>query len=406
MKCAIAITQNCNLACDYCYIDKENNVMTLTTAKKIIDFIFNKSQENEEIEIGFFGGEPLLEFNLIKKITDVIHNHPSYDSARTEVSVVTNGTIMSNEIIDFLEQKKIGIGISCDGPSRIQDSHRRFPDGRGSSKIVEKNIKKAIHHFPFMPVNSVFSPENLDSLPDVIDYFDNLGVKNIYLNHNISADWSEKDAIILPKIFNSLAEKYMGFYKNEDPKYISIIDSKIAVILRGGYKPQEMCRMGLHEFGFAPTGNIYPCERLIGSDDGIRHCIGNINIGMKTYNASLTDPNFVTNEECQECTLNKYCMNWCGCTNYYSTKNYNRVGPFTCALEKAAISAAYKVINTLSEEGLHFSDHLAGTPLMSIIGEVVKDKKRILNCLHRYTYHLTGFVNKLNKLYMIKYEFI
>jgi len=350
--------------------------MSLVKAKKIVDFIFENTPKNEKIDIGFFGGEPLLEFDLLRAITALIQNHTGFDPDRVILSVVTNGIIFSKKIKDFLVTKNVGFGISCDGPPFIHDAFRRFPDGSGSSEIVKQNIRKALKFFPFMPVNAVYSPENVQFLPDVVDYLSSLGVKNIYFNDNISAQWTKKEADMLPQVYDRIGKRYLEFYRQGKPRHISLIDNKIVVILRGGYKPLERCRMGTGEFAFTPSGNIYPCERLIGSDDGKTHCIGNINDGFVLKKTCENSSNAAANIECQTCGIKQYCMNWCGCTNYFSTKNYNLVGPFICASEKAAIRSAFQVIKNAADEGLNFSEHLAGTPLMSIVGEVIEENKQ------------------------------
>jgi uncharacterized protein len=374
MKNTLAITQRCDLACDYCYIGKNDSVMLLSTATKIIDFIFENAQRDEKIDIGFFGGEPLIEFSLIKEITDIIQTHRSFDPNRVTLSVTTNGTIFSREIAEFLIEKNIVLCISCDGPPFVQNVFRHFPDGSGSSNIVEKNIKEALKIFPFIPVNAVYSRENLQFLPDVVDYLASLGVININLNPNISSHWTKKEADMIPQIYSNIGKKYMDFYRQGKPRYINLIDSKIAVILRGGYRPLERCRMGNGEFAFGPSGNIYPCERFIGSDDGKTHCLGNINDGFAIEKTCRTISSTAINIECQTCGLREYCMNWCGCTNYFSTRNYNMVGPFICASEKAAINVAFQIIQNMGDDLESFSDHLYGTPLMNIVGEVLKEK--------------------------------
>jgi uncharacterized protein len=187
MKFTLALTLQCNLACTYCYINKSQKQMSPETAGHIVDFIFQSTPLGEKIDIGFFGGEPLLEVELIKTIVGMITGHRLYDSQRVLFSVITNGTLFSDEIAAFLKQHNITLGISCDGPPRIQDFSRVFADGSGSSGIVEANIRKALHFFPFMPVNAVYRPETLRFLPEVIDYFTGLGVRNIYLNPDISA---------------------------------------------------------------------------------------------------------------------------------------------------------------------------------------------------------------------------
>jgi uncharacterized protein len=347
--------------------------MSLSTAEKIMDFFFKFTPMDEKIYIGFFGGEPLLEFDLVRKITKAIQNHKSFDPNRVIIQIVTNGTIFSKEIADFLRENNVTLGISCDGPPFVHDVFRKFPDGSGSSRIVERNLKQALKIFPFIPVNAVYSPNNVQFLPEVVDYLSSLGVRNIHLNHNISAKWTKKEAEMLPNIYNSIGNKYMNFYRQGKPRYISLIDGKIAVILRGGYQPLERCRLGMGEFAFAPSGDVYPCERLIGSGVEKRHCMGNINDGFSPKKICKMGSNIANNLECQKCGLQEYCMNGCGCTNYHSTGNYNIVGPFVCASEKAAICTAFRIIQNMRDEELNFSDHLAGTPLMSIIGEVIRE---------------------------------
>lgn len=371
-KYTIAITLKCNLACDYCYIQKKNSLMSLSTARKAVDFIFENAERNDKIDINFFGGEPLLEFDLIKKITDMIHAQSNFGRDRVAISVVTNGTIFSKDIADFLIKKNIALCISCDGPKIVQDKFRHFPDGKGSSAIVETNIRQALSVFPLTPINAVYSPDNLQHLPQVVDYLSFLGARNIYLSPNISAKWAKKDAEMLPKVYDAIGKRYISYYINKIPRYISLIDGKISVILRGGYKPLERCRMGKGEFAFAPSGNVYPCERLIGSDEGLEHYLGNVNNGDILSKTCQEISNAAVNKECLDCGIKDYCMNWCGCTNYHSTGNYNIVSPFVCSSEKAAINAAFDIIQSMRNIGLDFSHHLTGTPLMNVMAESLK----------------------------------
>jgi len=374
MKCTLAITMRCNLSCDYCYIDKQASIMTLSTAKRAIDFIFEGASEEEKIEIGFFGGEPLLEFELIRDITDVIQNHPSFRPDQTTVSVTSNGTIYPEEIEEFLLDRKLVLCISCDGPPHIQNKYRHFPDRSGSSAMVERNLKQALEVFPLIPVNAVYSPENISSLPLVLDYLCDLGVRNIYLNPNISARWTKEQVNILPNIFEIIGQKYMDFYLRKEPKFINLIDSKVTVILRGGYQPSEKCHIGKGEFAFAPSGNIYPCEKLIGSDDGITHCLGNINNRHYLSEQCHIKSSEATNAECQTCSLKDYCIHWCACMNYFGSGKYNIVSPFICASEKAALNLAFQIIKGMGNDHLFYLNHVAGTPLLDGIDRPAKNK--------------------------------
>lgn len=358
MKCTLTITQNCNLACSYCYITKKDARMPLATAKKIVDFIFNHCPPDEKIDFGFFGGEPLLEFELIQDITGLIKNHPGYSPGFVSFTITTNGTVLNDRIIKFLLDSGTVFCISCDGPPDIQDLNRRSPDGRGSSGTVEENIRRALSFFPLTPVNAVYSPETVGVLPEIVEYLASLGVQRIFLNPDISSPWTQKEAEILPRVFGQLGTMHLDFHLQGKPRYISLIDNKIAVILRGGYQPLEKCRMGDGELAFAPSGNVYPCERLIGSDDGKRHCLGNIDNHVDLKKRCHHIPTEAVNTECLDCELSGYCMNWCGCTNHAMTGKYNMAPPFICAAEKAAIRVALEVIQGAADNHINLSSHL------------------------------------------------
>jgi uncharacterized protein len=341
--------------------------MSPDTARQVIEFIFRHAPPDETIEIGFFGGEPLLEFELIKTITEMILEHPSYNRAPVEFTVVTNGTIFSDEMPDFLTRNDFGFGISCDGPPDVQDMFRCFPDGSGSSSVVESVMQRAVEALPSVMVNAVYHPRTLHRLPEVVSYFSSLGIRQIYLTPDFSASWTKQDADLLPGIYQKIAQLYIDYYLQDTPHYISLIDGKIAVILREGYQPGERCKMGRGEFAFAPSGNIYPCERLIGSDDGAAHCIGHVSTGLEPGEMCRhLKPRTAVNIECMDCGIKDYCMNWCACSNYFSTGYYNRVGPFLCASEKTAIQTAFNVFETIEGQmGAVFVEHLSGSPAVN-----------------------------------------
>ncbi len=340
--------------------------MSLAVARKIIDFIFQTTPLNEKIDIGFFGGEPLIEFDLIKTITEVIEDHPDFNGRCVELAIVTNGTLFSEDIAEFVNRHKMAFVISCDGPPSVQNLLRCYPDGRGTSSTVEKTILNAIEAFSLVPVNAVYHPQTFRFLTQTIDYFSSLGVRQIYLSPDYSACWTKEDADLLPEVYGQLAEQYIHYYLVQNPHFISLIDAKITVVLRGGYDPLERCRMGKGEFAFVPDGRIYPCERLIGSG-GNEHCIGNINDGLLTEIRSCNVAHGASiNTECQSCGVKDYCMNWCGCSNYFSSGYYNRVGPFMCASEKAAIQTSFHVFQVLEKAiGPTFADHLGGFPIVN-----------------------------------------
>lgn len=335
--------------------------MTPDLALRIVDFAFRNTPSSEDIDIGFFGGEPLLERPLMQAIVEIIEAHPAFDPCRVKLAIVTNGTLLTSDIARYLKQHHVALNISCDGSPDVHDKFRHFPNGQGSSNLVERGIRAALGVYGLVPVNAVYRPETFHRLPETIDYLSSIGVRQIYLNPDFSAPWTEEHANDLPLIYRSLAERYMKFYRDGHPHFISLLDSKIALILRGGYHPMERCRMGTGEFAFSPSGHVYPCERLAGCTPQ-EHAVGStqglIHIGALQDHLA---PGPEVNVPCFSCGLREYCMNWCGCSNYFMTGSYNRVGPFQCASERVLVELALDILKTLEADlGPTFFDHLGG----------------------------------------------
>jgi uncharacterized protein len=223
----------------------------------------------------------------------------------------------------------------------------------------------------------VYRPETIKCLPQTIRYFSSLGIRQINLNPDFSVSWAAEDIETVPVIYGEVGELYKSYYREGRPHYISLIDSKITVLLRGGYQPLEKCRMGTGEFAFTPSGHVFPCERLVGGDPET-HAIGKTNrlvtLGPVRDHLASGAP---INTPCLSCGLKEYCVNWCGCSNYFMTGSYNRVSPFLCASERSSIELAFQIFTQLeSELGPTFTDHLGGIGIAKSTSSTV-DKPHI-----------------------------
>jgi uncharacterized protein len=360
----LCVTLRCNLACAYCYVGKNHATMSLATSRRALDFIFRHAPPNSSIEIGFFGGEPLLEFPLVQNITDLVETHPSYDPARVSLTVTTNGTIFSDAIATFLKAHAFKVCMSCDGPPHVQNLFRRTSEGKETAPMVERTLMLAQQALSPVLVNAVYHPQTLRHLPETLDYLSGLGLRQIFLNPDYSARWTRLEAEELPAVYRALADRYITWYLNHDPHFVSLIDTKIAVLIRGGYHPLERCQMGTGELTIAPDGGLYPCERLIGSGTDRQHQIGSVEHGVDLSRLACRQaPGDQLNPECNDCSMKDCCMNWCGCSNAFMTGYYNRVGPFLCTSERVAIQTALEVFTRLERQlGPVFLHHLSGAP--------------------------------------------
>ncbi len=366
MKVVLSLTHRCNLSCAYCYSGRAfNKDMSFITAQKIVDFVMNITPAQRAIELSFFGGEPLLCLALMKDIVSYIREQER-DRKPTRLSITTNGVLLTHSILDFLKEENIDLCMSIDGPAHVHNLNRCYKDGRGSFEEVEKNLKRAIERLDYVQVNAVYGPETIDYLSESVAFLGELGVPILHLNPNICASWTEDAYPNLRESYMQIADYYIQSYRYGREIAINLIDSKIIVLLKGGYGADDRCGMGETEWGFAPSGNIYPCERFIGEDANSCLCLGNIHTGLDlSKRCALLEHRGNRNEECKTCDLQRYCMNWCGCTNHYMTGHTDLAGPMLCESERAAIQAARYVLVALKDDEL-FLGHLMGYLQQSI----------------------------------------
>jgi len=315
--------------------------------------------QEKRVEFCYFGGEPMMCFDLIQDITNYIHLKQAGDQRQVRISITSNGTILSQTILDFLQSEKIDLCISLDGPAHIHDKNRRYPNGKGSFSCVEKNLRKYLMQLDSVQVNSVYSPDTVAYLPDTVDYLIQLGVPVIHLNPDICATWTKQSILDFRKALTRISTLYIGCYQRGREIAINLLDSKMILFLKGGYAAEDKCGMGETEWGFAPSGNVYPCERFIGDDRKTDMCIGNIHTGLDQRRRCLIlAQRGNRNEACVSCDLKEYCMNWCGCTNHYMTGHSDLASPVMCAMEKTVIQTSRNVFLTLHEqENASFVDH-------------------------------------------------
>ena len=341
--------------------------MSTEIMQKAVDFVFEHTAEKKRIDFGLFGGEPLLAWEQTRQAVDLIESHVDHGNHDVRISLVTNGTLLDENILCFMRDHEIILQISCDGIPLVQDAHRRFINGEGTSQIVEHNILAALRNLPSMLVNLVYGPDTYAYLPESIEYLVSFGLRQLILNPDYTAAWHSDHINGLSQTCDEIVALYLKYYRQSKPLFISLIDEKIAIILRGGYEAEERCRMGYEEFSFSPEGYIFPCERLVGDGMPNQHCIGHLDQPQKLKRTHCPiNGTLCINEVCRECSLAPYCMNWCGCTNFHATGNYAKASHFICASERLAIESALKVMSSENSDQIFaYVNHYVGYPMLN-----------------------------------------
>lgn len=363
MKVVLGVTHNCNLACTYCYAGRpRRRAMTLDTGYRAVDFGFEISAPSEMLEFGFFGGEPLLCPQLISALSRYIHARARASSRPVKLSVTTNGTILTPAILQMLRDERIRLCVSLDGTRAVHDRYRRRRDGGPTYDRIVRNLRLAMDVLDDVQVNAVFSPATIDQLAAGVASILELGVAVVHVNPDICAAWTDEAAHAARQQFADIARLYIDSFAAGKEIGINIIDSKVIVLLKGGYSPLDRCGMARTQWAVAPGGNLYPCERFIGDDRDSPFCLGNVHTGLDMERQSRIRRGVGNrNPECAACPLGPYCMNWCGCTNFYLSGATDRTGRAQCIFERAAIAAARTVLTELSVSGNElFIDHFMG----------------------------------------------
>lgn len=351
------------MACRYCYAGRATKPdMSLSTAQKCINFALKSLPAGKCLYLCLFGGEPFMRFDLVQEVTAYAYQQAALTGKSVRISVTTNGTLVTPEVVGFAEEKQVRLCFSVDGPAELHDRNRRYRDQSPTSGDVMRRLEYAAGRSRDLQVNAVFGPDTIDELPRCVEFFVNCGVSLVHLNPDIKASWPDELSARLPGIYERLADYYIACYRNGRQLAVSVLDSKMLLFIKGGYASTDVCSMGDGELAFAPSGNIYPCERFIGEDSDSSLCLGNIHVGMDlARRCSLRARRGNHNVECTRCKLARYCMNWCGCTNYFMSGQTDIASSMLCAMERAAIAAARRAFTALVQVGNElFANHIYG----------------------------------------------
>jgi uncharacterized protein len=314
------LTDACNLNCRYCYHSQWNvksggkKVMAIDVARRAVDFLFEHAGDLEEVVIVFFGGEPLLNFKVIPEVVDYAHQKAAEKGKKVNFAITTNGTLLSEDIIDFFDAKNIGITISIDGFENLHDRYRRFPDGSPSYGVLLPKIKRLLNQAVNKPaVARVTLVENPGKVPQILDHllglgFAEVGFAPVTTGHS-DYQLNNHDMDLLLREFQSLSRNFLDaagerkFYG-----FSNIID--MLVSLHQGEVMNYPCGAGLGLFSIDPEGRLYLCQRFTGENE---FCMGDIFNGFnhKKLGAFRAQAEISNKTDCKQCWVRTLCTGGC-----------------------------------------------------------------------------------------------
>jgi len=326
------LTEACNLRCKYCFVQQSNKRISEETAKAAIDFLLASC--NKYARVTFFGGEPLLEEPLLRKMTEYIKvksHRPVW------LGLITNGTLISDSFLEFAEKHNIKISVSYDGLNN--DDNRVNKDGRALLDI--NRLRDAITKYQFFS-SSVITAENVGGLYDNVVHLKELGFRDINLFLDYSSNWEPKHAELLRTAFERIAEKYVEWLQSGDQVRINKIDDMIACYTSDFGLSKTKIKRDM-AYSVAVDGNVYPYASAVGNEN---LCLGNVVTGMNNDRMEkVANMGFV--KGCESCPINKACVAAIG--NYITDDLQPAAYPIACQGYKIAFDTADWIVTKLTE---------------------------------------------------------
>ncbi len=275
MRITLVLTHQCNLACGYCYAgEKFNRRMPDDIAWKALKLAF-ETPSPQPLTVSFFGGEPLLEFSRMAKWTRLAYRMAQKAGRKIEFSVTTNATIISDKILRFFKHYPYQVAFSIDGLAETHGAQRPFTSGRSSGELVWKNLEIISKRLPNSQILSVVTPQSVSQVPEMIRGLHQLGFQSVSLLPNVEDDWTPKAREAARLSYTVAADYSLGSRLTSRPIWVSPFSD-----YTGESSSEHGCGFGHLDVAVAPTGNLYPCARLVGADLRTDVRIGKVESGV------------------------------------------------------------------------------------------------------------------------------
>ena len=343
------VAHTCNLNCSYCFASQgryhgDRALMSLDVGKRAIDFLIENSGSRRNLEVDFFGGEPLMNFDMIKGLVKYAREEEKKHGKNFRFTLTTNGMLIDDDVIDFANRECSNVVLSLDGRKEIHDRFRVDYAGKGSwdrivpkfRKLVEARGGKSYY------MRGTFTHSNPDFLEDIKAMLD-LGFRELSMEPVVCAEddpmkLTDEDLPVVLKQYEDLARLMKKKKAEGDPFtfYHYMLD------LTGGpciYKRISGCGSGTEYMAVTPWGDLYPCHQFVG-DEKFR--LGDIWHGVENteIQEQFASCNLYRREECRDCWARLYCSGGCAANSYHSTGSVTGIYEYGCKLFRKRMECA------------------------------------------------------------------
>ncbi|MCO1601476.1 thioether cross-link-forming SCIFF peptide maturase [Desulfosporosinus nitroreducens] len=356
------VAHDCNLRCEYCFAGTgafggSRTMMDVETGKKGIDFVIESSGHRDHCEVDFFGGEPLLNFGLIKSLVEYGRKAGKAHGKTIKFTLTTNGVLLNDRIQEFLEQEEISVVLSLDGRPEVHDRMRPYADGRGSYAKVTPLIKQFAAKRPesspyaqgtYYYVRGTYTHFNLDFDRDVLHMAD-LGIKQISVEPVVASPkdayaFQEGDLEKIHEAYDRLGEELL--LRRAQDRDFNFFHFNIA--LDQGpcmIKRLSGCGAGHEYVAISPEGDLYPCHQFVGQEAYKLGSLYDENPHQLKDEVvkSFRSAHVYSKPLCRECWARFACSGGCHAANVSFTQSLTDVYTLGCELQKKRLEVAFYI---------------------------------------------------------------
>lgn len=348
----IHIAHTCNLNCSYCFASQgkyhgDRAMMSLEVGKRALDFLVENSGSRHNLEVDFFGGEPLMNFDVVKQMVEYARSIEKKYNKNFRFTLTTNGMLIDDDVIDFANREMSNVVLSLDGRKEIHDRYRVDYTGKGSWETIVPKFQKLVEsrggkNYYMRGTFTHANPDFLNDIKQMLDLgFTELSMEPVVCADNDPSALTQEDLPIVLDQYEKLAELMRKRDKEGKPFtfYHYMID------LTGGpciYKRISGCGSGTEYMAVTPWGDLYPCHQFVGE---AKFKLGDIWNGV-TNNETVEEfasCNVYARPECHDCWAKLYCSGGCAANAYHSTGSIKGVYKYGCELFKKRMECAIAV---------------------------------------------------------------
>lgn len=353
------IAHDCNLACQYCFAEEgeyhgRRALMSFEVGKKALDFLIANSGNRRNLEVDFFGGEPLMNWEVVKQLVEYGRSKEKEYNKNFRFTMTTNGVLLNDEIMEYCNREMSNVVLSLDGRKEVNDKMRPFRGGKGSFDLIVPKFQK----FAEMRgdrdyyVRGTFTRHNLDFSKDVTEFAD-LGFRSMSIEPVVAAP-EEEYAIReedLPQImeeYDHLAEEYIK--RKKEGRGFNFFHFNID-LNQGPCVAKRLsgCGSGTEYLAVTPWGDLYPCHQFVGQEEFL---LGNVDTGVT--NERIRDEfklcNVYAKDKCRDCFARFYCSGGCAANSYNFHGSITDAYDIGCAMQKKRIECAIMIKAALAED--------------------------------------------------------